>query len=75
MAVAETLVIDTLAEQGLVATIVASELLEHDPYAARVQVAVIHHTGRGHPHQSLYSINLERTDDGWRSVGLRETDG
>lgn len=74
-AVAEALVIDTLAEQGLVATITASELLEHGPDAARVQVSVVHHPGRGHPHQSLYAIDLERTDDGWRSVGFRETDG
>jgi hypothetical protein len=73
-AVAERHVIDTLAEQGLVATITASELLQQSPDAAKVQIAVIH-TGRGHPHQSLYAIDLGRTGDGWRSVGFGETAG
>lgn len=74
-AVAEVLVIDTLAKQGLLATITASELLEHDPGAARVQVSVAHHPGRGHPHQSLYVIELERTGHGWRGVGFHEAGG
>jgi hypothetical protein len=72
-AVAERLVIDTLTEQGLVVTIAATELIEHDPDAATVQVSVVHHPGQGHPHQSLYAIDLERTGGRWRSVGLRDT--
>lgn len=74
-AVAAELVLDGLAEQGLSVIAVETELVEHRDQVARVQVAVVHSTGRGHPHQSLYTIELDQTRDGWQTAGFTETAG
>ena len=74
-AVAADLVFDGLTEQGLSVVGIDTELVDHRDGVARVRVAVVHSIGRGHPHQSLYTIELEPAGAGWRAAGFTETAG
>ena len=74
-AVAAELVLDGLVGQGLSVIGIDTELVDHRDGVARVQVAVVHSTRRGHPHQSLYTIELEPAGAGWRAAGFTETAG
>ena len=74
-AVAADLVFDGLTGQGLSVIGIDTELVDHRDGVARVQVAVVHSIGRGRPHQSLYTIELEPAGAGWRAAGFTETAG
>ena len=69
---AAALIIDALADQGLLVTSIDTEVLTRDNAQAAVQVEVAHSPGQGHPIQSSYLLELDRAPGGWRIVAFSE---
>jgi hypothetical protein len=69
---AATLIIDALADEGLLVTSTDTQLLANDDRRTQVQVTVAHSPGQDHPTQSSYLLELDRDPDGWRIVTFSE---
>lgn len=69
---AAAIILDGLANEGLLVTAIDAELLEGTDDRATVAVNVAHSPGHGHPTQSRYELDLTRTTDGWTLAGHRE---
>ena len=69
---AVALIIDALADEGLLVTSIDTHLLRSDDAQAAVQVEVAHSPGQGHPIQSTYLLELDHAPGGWRIVSFSE---
>jgi hypothetical protein len=69
---ATALIIDALADEGLLVTSIDTQLLTNDDRRAQVRVEAAHSPGRGHPIQSSYLLELDRAPGGWRIVSFSE---
>jgi hypothetical protein len=69
---AAALIIDALADEGLIVTSIHTQVLTNDDRRAKVAVEAAHSPGRGHPIQSSYLLELDRAPGSWRIVAFSE---
>jgi hypothetical protein len=63
-------VIGMLGDEGLLVLELGTELEHADPQRATVVVAVLHGTGRSHPHETRYRVRLLRAGGAWRVLSI-----
>ena len=71
-AAAAGLLIDLLADEGLLVTSIDTYLERVEDDRAQVQVDIAHSPGHGHPVQSRYLLDLAWDADRWRLVSYSE---